>query len=59
MPRFSAHYTCTKCGTARLQIERAADYRGALTTLPRWIYPAGHTMRRNSAPRIYKETDNK
>ena len=40
-----------------MQIERATDYRGALLKLPRWIYPDGHKMRRNSAPRIYKENE--
>ena len=38
-----------------MQIERAADYRSAFAYLPRWIYPNGHKMRRNGAPRIYKE----
>jgi len=38
-----------------MEIKRATSYRVALALFPRWIYPAGHKMRREGAPKIYKE----
>ena len=55
MPRYCAHYKCRRCGAERLQTERAADYSRAPFALPRWIYPDGHAMRRQGAPKLYKD----
>jgi len=55
MPRYCAHYACSKCQAHRMQIETAPNYRAALIALPRWIFPANHRMRREGGPKLYKE----
>ncbi len=53
--KYIAEYKCSKCGRVKTMTAAAFDFQNALTKLPRWIYPDGHTMLRQGSVNIRTE----